>query len=63
MPLPIAASCLGLFNKRPWLKVQVGPALEAQPELPKTPRKRPLIYIYDLPAEFNTRLFQYKLHG
>ncbi len=25
------------------------------------PRKRPLIYIYELPAEFNVRLMQYRI--
>ena len=27
-----------------------------------SPRKRPLIYIYDLPAEFNSRMHQYRLN-
>ena len=26
------------------------------------PRKRPLVYIYDLPSEFNTRMHQYRIN-
>ena len=25
-------------------------------------RKRPLVYIYDLPSEFNTRMHQYRIN-
>ncbi len=25
-------------------------------------RKRPFIYVYDLPSEYNTRMLQYRLH-
>ncbi|KAJ9511254.1 hypothetical protein QJQ45_017152, partial [Haematococcus lacustris] len=52
-----------LLESRPWLRQHVGLPLEAQPQLPSTPRKRPLIYIYDLPPAYNARMLQYRVHG
>ena len=41
---------------RPWLKPHaVNPAAA---ELQPATRLRPLIYVYDLPSDFNTRLLQ-----
>ncbi|KAL6745749.1 exostosin-like glycosyltransferase [Haematococcus lacustris] len=51
-----------LHESRPWLRQHVGLPLEAQPQLPSTPRKRPLIYIYDLPPAYNARMLQYRIH-
>jgi hypothetical protein len=47
---------------RPWLKAHVGLTPEAQPVLPSTPRRRPLIYVYELPPEYTTRMHQYRIH-
>ncbi|KAL6745753.1 exostosin-like glycosyltransferase [Haematococcus lacustris] len=52
-----------LLESRPWLRQHVGLPLEAQPQLPSTPRKRPLIYIYDLPPAYNARMLQYRVYG
>lgn len=47
------------------LNVTERPSVErhlTRPEImASSPRKKPLIYIYDLPAEFNTRMHQYRL--
>ena len=44
-------------TERPWVERHLRrPGIMAS-----SPRKRPLIYIYDLPAEFNTRMHQYRL--
>ncbi|KAL6749482.1 exostosin-like glycosyltransferase [Haematococcus lacustris] len=52
-----------LHESQPWLRQHVGLPLEAQPQLPSTPRKRPLIYIYDLPPAYNARMLQYRVYG
>ncbi len=44
------------MTERPWLRELVSVA-----EQPKQ-RRRPLIYVYDLPAEFNSRMLQYRLN-
>ena len=42
---------------RPWVARHL-----IKPEaMVSSPRRRPLVYIYDLPAEFNTRMHQYRL--
>jgi hypothetical protein len=48
--------CADMTADRPWLKPHaVNPAAaEPQPAI----RLRPLIYVYDLPSDFNTRLLQ-----
>ncbi|MEW5310146.1 MAG: hypothetical protein WDW38_001973 [Sanguina aurantia] len=53
----------GDFESKPWLKETVGipPAAAAVPAAPT--RKRPLIYIYDMPPEFTTRMHQYRISG
>ena len=33
-----------------------------KPEAMAGQRKRPLVYIYDLPSEFNTRMHQYRIN-
>ncbi|BDA44352.1 hypothetical protein COCOBI_05-5360 [Coccomyxa sp. Obi] len=43
------------FTERPWLSELVSAAEQAEQ------RRRPLIYVYDLPAEFNSRMLQYRL--
>ena len=45
------------MTERPW----VARHLRKPESMASTPRKRPLVYIYDLPAEFNTRMHQYRL--
>ena len=42
---------------RPW----VARHLTTPESMVSSPRRRPLVYIYDLPAEFNTRMHQYRL--
>eukprot|EP00891_Asterochloris_glomerata_P004391 jgi/Astpho2/4391/e_gw1.00067.84.1_t len=32
-------------------------------ETPPPPSLRPLIYVYDLPAQYNSRMLQYRIHG
>ena len=51
------------MDKKPWVKAVVEIAPEALPSPPPDLlRKRPLIYIYDLPPEFVSRMLQYKIH-
>jgi hypothetical protein len=52
-----------LLSRRPWLAAHVSPTPEAQSELPSTPRMRPLIYVYELPPEFSSRMLQYRGNG
>jgi hypothetical protein len=50
-----------VLSARPWLNhtLVIPPAaLDAPPA--GLPRRRPLIYVYNLPAEFTTRLLQYR---
>lgn len=51
-----------MLATRPWLRAHVALTPEAQPKLPDTPRRRPLVYIYDLPPEFTTRMLQYRIN-
>ena len=44
------------LTEQPWLR-EVTSAAQQLPE-----RRRPLIYVYDLPAEFNSRMLQYRLN-
>lgn len=44
--------------ERPWLKPYAKNPAAAEP--PPKERLRPLIYVYDLPSDFNTRLLQYR---
>ncbi len=44
-------------TERPW----VARHLTTPESMESSPRRRPLIYIYDLPAEFNTRMHQYRI--
>lgn len=46
------------FTERPWLRELIAAPAAA----PMATRKRPLLYIYDLPAEFNSRMLQYRLN-
>jgi len=48
-------------KERPWLKPHVMPVPAALDPPPRSSRKRPLIYVYDLPPEFNSRLLQYRV--
>jgi hypothetical protein len=51
------------LEKKPWLKSVVDIAPEALPSPPADlQRKRPLIYVYDLPPEYVSRMLQYKIH-
>ena len=51
-----ACCCTGAnLTERPWLRRHIRtPAAAAREKV-----KRPLIYVYDLPAEFNSRMLQY----
>ncbi len=44
------------LTEKPWLR-EVLPAAQQLQE-----HRRPLIYVYDLPAEFNSRMLQYRLN-
>lgn len=45
------------LTERSWLRnLIVEPGKRQQAE-----RKRPLIYVYDLPSQFNSRMLQYRL--
>lgn len=46
--------------ERPWLKLYAKNLAAAEP--PPKERLRPLIYVYDLPSDFNTRLLQVCRH-
>ncbi len=47
---------------RPWLEgVTAAPAAEDPPAAPS--RLRPLIFVHDLPPDYNSRLLQYRVHG
>jgi hypothetical protein len=48
--------CSDMTAERPWLKPHAVTPSAAEPQ-PAT-RLRPLIYVYDLPSDFNTRLLQ-----
>lgn len=48
------------LSARPWLK---GLASDAAVEASRAqPRPQPLIYIYDLPATYNTRMLEYRVN-
>lgn len=47
---------------RPWLNTYMRLAPAAQDPLPATRRKRPFIYVYNLPAAYNTRMWQYRVN-
>ena len=50
--------CTGLEETtQPWLKPHVYTPGAADPPLNKT-RKRPLIYVHELPSAYNTRMLQ-----
>ncbi len=46
------------MDERPWLR----PHTVTPAALQGKTRMRPLIYVYDLPAEFNSRMLQYRLN-
>ncbi|KAG1665161.1 hypothetical protein FOA52_005542 [Chlamydomonas sp. UWO 241] len=51
-----------LHKERPWLHTVVVVAPEAEPgPSAGAKRMRPLIYVYDLPSEFTTRILQYRV--
>ena len=52
-------ACLmaGLEEERPWLKPNVCTPAATDPPTAKT-RLRPLIYVYDMPPAYNTRMMQ-----
>lgn len=53
-----ARDAAGMEDKeRPWLKLHVNTPAARDPE-PDATRRRPLIYIYELPAVYNTNLLQ-----
>ncbi len=52
-----------MLKERNWLKMTMGQAPEALPEPPKTPRRRPLIYVYDTPPQYTTRFLEYRIWG
>ncbi|CAK0774152.1 hypothetical protein CVIRNUC_004140 [Coccomyxa viridis] len=45
------------LTERPWVRRHL-----VKPETMAGQRKRPLVYIYDLPSEFNTRMHQYRIN-
>ena len=49
------------MRDRPWLKEVMRQIPSAANPQSRPTRKRPLIYVYDLPPEFNTRHLQYRL--
>jgi len=54
---PVQLAGADWLEDRPWLTPHAQNPASADP--PLTPmRRRPLIYIYDLPSDFNTRLLQ-----
>ena len=55
-----ALACAGnsIADQRPWLR----PHIATPAPLQRKMRMRPLIYVYDLPAEFNSRMLQYRLN-
>ncbi|KAG1665166.1 hypothetical protein FOA52_005547 [Chlamydomonas sp. UWO 241] len=52
-----------LLAAKPWLKPTMRHAPEAVAEQlpPQATRMRPLIYVYDMPPEFTTRFWQYRI--
>jgi hypothetical protein len=50
-----------LLSSRPWLAAHVAVTPEALPQPPPTPRKRPFIYVYDLPPLYNAHMLQYRM--
>ena len=48
-----------LVESRPWLSPHIRTPAAFDPPTPTRPR--PLIYVYDLPPIFNTRLVQYRV--
>ncbi|GAX80495.1 hypothetical protein CEUSTIGMA_g7933.t1 [Chlamydomonas eustigma] len=58
----------GSLPNRPWLRTVAAIAPEALPESTTTPpqsnpreeQRRPLIFVYDLPPEYNARMLQYR---
>lgn len=49
----------GLLSERPWLADHVS-TLSSQDPPPSATRKRPLIYIYELPTKYNQLMLQYR---
>ncbi|KAL4438037.1 hypothetical protein ABPG77_004258 [Micractinium sp. CCAP 211/92] len=49
----------GLVKERPWIAEHVAAPAAEDPK-PGDTRKRPLIYVYELPAIFNSKLLQYR---
>ena len=47
-----------MLNDRPWVRGSLAPTPAAQR---RAKRLRPLIYVYDMPAEFTTRMLQYRV--
>ena len=58
----ILAPRAGLEEERPWLKPNVRTPAAADPPASST-RLRPLIYIYDMPPAYNTRMMQASASG
>ena len=48
------------WQSRPWLKDTIRTPAAADPP-PSSHRRRPLIYVYDAPPEYNTRMLQYRV--
>jgi hypothetical protein len=46
---------------RRWLKPYTTPPPAALPDHKEQQRKRPFIYVYDLPPAYNSRMLQYRL--
>ncbi|GLC34055.1 hypothetical protein PLESTB_000832400 [Pleodorina starrii] len=48
-------------GSRPWLTRLVATPPAALPQPPAPTRPRPLIYVYDIPAEYTSRMLQYRV--
>ena len=55
--MPCVCAAPGLEEERPWLKPNVRTPAAADPPAANT-RLRPLIYVYDMPPAYNTRMMQ-----
>ena len=50
------------YEGKAYIEAVVAVAPEAEAVPPSEPRRRPLIFVYDLPPEYVARMLQYKVH-
>lgn len=46
---------------RPWLKPHAAMPPAAADPVPGTTRKRPLIFVHELPGDYHSRMLQYRI--